>query len=128
MLLFNSPKLKHWMITRMISEIVILLLTCSLWPWGKYTTLLPTTGRDTNGPAQACQSSEFKHFLSPTANQMESKPSNIREEEIRAPIKLENLTQKYNQYTVHKGKNSYNVPSSDWGAKPVVDNLILTNQ
>lgn len=59
---------------------------------------------------------------------MESEHSNIREEEIRAPIKLENLTQKYNQYTVNKGKNSYNVPSSGWGAKPVVDNLILTNQ
>lgn len=39
--------------------------TCSLWPWGKYTTRLPTVGKDTRGPAQACQSSEFKHLLSP---------------------------------------------------------------
>lgn len=40
-------------------------LTCSLWPCAKYTTRLPTVGRETRGPAQACQSSEFKHLFSP---------------------------------------------------------------
>lgn len=41
-----------------------LVLTCSLCPWGKYTTRVPILGRDTRGPAQACQSSEFKHLFS----------------------------------------------------------------
>lgn len=41
------------------------LFTCSLWPWGKYTTRLPTGGSDTRGPAQACHSSELMAFFSP---------------------------------------------------------------
>lgn len=43
-------------------------LTCSLWPWGKYTTRLPIAGRETRGPAHACQSSEFRHLLSPAVS------------------------------------------------------------
>lgn len=42
-----------------------ILLTCSLWPCGKYTTWLPTAGKDIRGPAQACQSSESTHPFSP---------------------------------------------------------------
>lgn len=42
-------------------------LTCSLWPWGKYTTRLPTAGKETSGPAQACHNSEFRHLCSSTA-------------------------------------------------------------
>jgi hypothetical protein len=41
------------------------ICTCSLWPWGKYTTRLPTGGNETSGPAQACHSSEFMIFFSP---------------------------------------------------------------
>lgn len=42
--------------------------TCSLWPWGKYTTRLPTGGKETNGPAQACHNSELILFCSPAAD------------------------------------------------------------
>lgn len=40
------------------------VFTCSVCPWGKYTTQLPTGGSETKGPAQACHSSEFRHLLS----------------------------------------------------------------
>jgi hypothetical protein len=44
--------------------IVVIMFTCSVWPWGKYTTGLATGGSETKGPAQACHSSEFRHLLS----------------------------------------------------------------
>jgi len=46
------------------TTMIVVMFTCSVWPWGKYTTGLATGGSETKGPAQACHSSEFRHLLS----------------------------------------------------------------